>query len=117
MRESLTHLEFINDFLSATLLNFHATEMIYNQLKYLINLHSLGIMALKNTHQFENLDSPTHLKNLTIATLKFSYLPRLYQTLTQIIVDKIKLEECKAPNIHVKYNPFLTHLKLQTIKK
>lgn len=101
----------------ATLMNFHASEAIYDVLNYLTKLHTLKLLALKNTQSYENLDRPTYLKKLTIVTLKNSYLPKLYQAISQTIADSVYIEEWVNPRLCVTLNVPCMELKLQYLKQ
>lgn len=97
--KKLKTLHCYNDPMTTIGLNLHLTNTIYNQLIYLKNLEYLKIMAINNTHKYENLETPTYLRELIILTKQNSYLPNLYQTLTYIITEKTQIHEWLFPNI------------------
>lgn len=74
-------------------------------------------MAISDKNAFKNLDAPTHLKYLRIITQSNSCLPNLYIALTQIVVNKIDLEEWFFKYLYIGYNQNLMSQKLNILKK
>lgn len=116
MGNTLQHLEYFNDMKTTHRISFVPTETIYYTLRYMPSIKTLKLMALKNTHEFKALLKLKHLENLTIVTLKQSYLPKLYDILIQMTIDQTEIEEWTQTHIYPPLNKVTTRKKLQYIK-
>lgn len=116
MSNKLTHLEFFNNPNTTFSLPTCTTQAIYEQLVHLTKLRTLKIMAIENNCQYENLDRPTYFNKLTIVTQKNGYLPKLYNTITQIIAEKIVIQEWIFRHVPSPQIPFDTSAKCEQIK-
>lgn len=118
MSPKLQHFECYENIDTTPTFKYRTYETIFANLRYLKNLHTLKVMAIKGTDQFENLKELKNLKDLTIVTFRNNFLPKLYDTITQIPVEKIVIEEWNRPNIFppLEYKPSEFQRKKEYIK-
>lgn len=115
--KNLKTLHCYNDPMTTIGLNLHLTNTIYDQLTHLKNLKYLKIMAINNTHSYENLEAPTYLRELIIMTKQNSYLPKLYQVLTYIITEKTQIHEWLFPNMYNEQVQIEVQEKIRGLKR
>lgn len=116
MSSKLQHLEYYYDIPTCECFLYSTIATIYRNLPRLTNLHTLKIMAIKNSHVYEKLRELPEIKQLTLVTMKNNFLPKLYKAIKELPAEKIIMEEWNKPNIYKPLNPPITKIKKEYIK-
>lgn len=116
MGRKLQHFEHYEDIHTCKSILQAPYDIIYQNLEYLTSIHTLKIMALKNSKFYTNLRKLREIQNLKIITLKNNFLPRLYHVISQISAEKIEIEDWTQPNIYKPMSQMQVKSKEEGIK-